>query len=58
VLFGTEYWKRLLNLDVLVEEAMIAPEDLELFTYVDDPQAAWDYILDFYGLPHRPSLCA
>ena len=50
VLFGTDYWKRLLNFDVLVEEGAISPEDLKLFTYVDEPQAAWDAIRSFYGL--------
>jgi uncharacterized protein (TIGR00730 family) len=50
VLFGTDYWKRLLNFDVLVEEGAISPEDLALFTYVDEPQDAWDAIRSFYGL--------
>ncbi len=50
VLFGTNYWKRLLNFDVLVEEGAISPEDLDLITYVDDPQDAWDAIRKFYGL--------
>jgi uncharacterized protein (TIGR00730 family) len=51
VLFGSDYWKRLVNFDVLVEEGTISAEDLDLFTYVDDPQDAWDYILKFYNLP-------
>jgi uncharacterized protein (TIGR00730 family) len=50
VLFGTDYWNRLLNFDVLVEEGAISPEDLKLFTYVDDPHAAWDHIRAFYQL--------
>ena len=50
VLFGTDYWKRLINLDVLVEEGTISPEDLDLFEYVDDAQAAWDAIVRFYDL--------
>jgi len=50
VLYGTDYWKRLLNLDVLVEEGTISPEDLGLFHFVDEPQAAWDIIVKFYGL--------
>ena len=50
VLFGTDYWKRLLNLDVLIEEGAISPEDLQLITYVDEPQDAWDAIRLFYGL--------
>ncbi len=50
LLFGSDYWKRLINLDVLVEEGTISPEDLELFKYVDDPQTAWEHILRFYDL--------
>jgi uncharacterized protein (TIGR00730 family) len=50
-LFGSPYWKRLFNFDVLVEEGTISPEDLKLFTYVDDPQAVWDGIRGFYGMP-------
>jgi uncharacterized protein (TIGR00730 family) len=51
VLFGSEYWKRLIHFDVLVEEGMISPEDVDLFKLVDDPQAAWDHIVQFYALP-------
>ena len=51
ILFGSDYWKRLINMDVLIEEGAISPEDLALFQYVDDPQAAWDIIRDFYALP-------
>lgn len=49
-LFGTDYWKRLLNLDVLVEEGAISPEDLNLFEYVDEPEQAWEGIKRFYNL--------
>jgi uncharacterized protein (TIGR00730 family) len=52
VLFGTEYWKRLINMDVLVEEGAISPEDLNLLHYTDDPQEAWDTIRTFYNLPN------
>ncbi|MDI1246343.1 MAG: LOG family protein, partial [Rhodoferax sp.] len=50
VLYGTEYWKRLINIDVLVEEGAIAAEDLKLFHYADEPETAWALIKDFYGL--------
>ncbi|WP_180684070.1 TIGR00730 family Rossman fold protein [Tepidicella baoligensis] len=50
-LFGSEYWKRLVNFDVLVEEGAISPEDLDLFQYVDEPEQAWEGIKRFYGLP-------
>ena len=51
VLFGTAHWKRLINFEVLVEEGMISPEDLDLFVFVDDPQVAWNHIMRFYDLP-------
>ncbi|MFZ2305766.1 MAG: TIGR00730 family Rossman fold protein [Rhodoferax sp.] len=50
ILFGKDYWKRLINMEVLVEEGAISPEDLSLFQYTDDPQEAWDIIRHFYGL--------
>lgn len=50
ILFGTNYWKRLVNMEVLVEEGVIAAEDLELFSYVDDPLSAWEVIKKFYRL--------
>jgi len=51
ILFGTDYWRRLINMDVLVEEGAISPDDLKLLKYTDDPQEAWEYIRTFYGLP-------
>jgi len=50
VLFGTAFWSRFLNFDVLVEEGTIAPEDLGLFHITDDPQDAWATIQQFYAL--------
>lgn len=49
LLFGTDYWKRLINFEMLVDEGVIAREDLELLHFVDDPLAAWTLIRDFYG---------
>ncbi|NBS09719.1 MAG: LOG family protein, partial [Betaproteobacteria bacterium] len=49
VLFGSEYWKRVLHLDVLVEEGVISPEDLQLFQLIDDVDQAWRFIQGFYG---------
>ncbi|HEX5804781.1 MAG TPA: TIGR00730 family Rossman fold protein [Macromonas sp.] len=50
-LFGSDYWKRLVNFDVLVEEGAISAEDLKLFEYVDEPEQAWAGIKRFYNLP-------
>jgi len=50
VLFGSDYWKRLINFDLLVEEGVVSPADLDLFQFADDPQVAWDLIKTFYRL--------
>ncbi|WP_090142976.1 TIGR00730 family Rossman fold protein [Limnohabitans sp. DM1] len=55
LLFGTDYWKRLINMDVLVEEGTVTPQDLQLFRYVDTPEAAWQAIGDFYQLSPQAS---
>ena len=50
ILFGSGYWKQLINFDVLIEEGTISLQDLDLFHYVDEPQEAWDIIKAFYRL--------
>jgi uncharacterized protein (TIGR00730 family) len=45
VLFDRAYWRRILDLDALVEEGMVAPGDLDLFDYADTPEAAWRMLL-------------
>ena len=50
LLYGRDYWQRLINLQVLVDEGTISAEDLSLFAYVDTPQQAWQHICDFYRL--------
>ncbi len=51
ILFGTDYWKRLINMDVLVEDGTISPQDLDLIQYTDEPAEAWQMIRAFYDLP-------
>jgi uncharacterized protein (TIGR00730 family) len=40
LLYGTSYWKEVVDFDALVRHGMIAPEDLALFRFVDEPTAA------------------
>ncbi len=48
ILFGEEYWKRLIDFEYLVKEGTIAPEDIKLFVYADKAKDAWEYIKYFY----------
>ena len=50
VLFGTEFWRRLLDFQTLVDVGTISEADLELFHITDDPQDAWNRIKAFYQL--------
>ncbi|HCY17202.1 MAG: Rossman fold protein, TIGR00730 family [Curvibacter sp. GWA2_64_110] len=50
VLYGSRFWRRLVNFDMLVEEGVISPKDVALFTFVDTPEAAWESIQSFYRL--------
>ncbi len=40
LLYGPAYWKEIVDFEALVRHGTIAPADLDLFTWVDDPQAA------------------
>jgi uncharacterized protein (TIGR00730 family) len=44
VLYGSSYWKEIVNFDALVRHEMISPEDLGLFQFADDPKAAFDIL--------------
>ena len=49
LLFGREFWERLINWDVFVERGLISPGDLKLFTYCETPEQGWEAIVKFYG---------
>ena len=42
ILYGTEYWKKVINFEALAEEGAISYEDLKLFRYADDPHECWN----------------
>lgn len=44
IVYGKEFWTRLLDLDFLVDQGMINSEDRELFHYVDSADEAWSLI--------------
>ena len=44
LLYGSDYWKEIVNFEALVKYGMIAPEDLNLFQFVDDPATAFELL--------------
>ncbi|WP_445679237.1 LOG family protein [Radicibacter daui] len=54
LMFDSEYWKKVINLDALVEAGMIDPKDIELLQFVDDAEDAWD-LLSSQGIGLPPA---
>ena len=49
MLFGREFWERVINFEALVEEGVVSPNDLDLFKFVETAEEAWQHVCDFYG---------
>lgn len=49
LLFGKEFWSRIIDFDMLVAEGVIDPDDLDLFQYVETADQAWETIKAFYA---------
>ena len=55
LLYGSGYWKEIINFEALVKYDMISPEDLSLFQFADDPPTAFELLktgLAEYALQH------
>jgi len=44
IVYGREYWNRVLNLEALVDAGTISPEDVNGFTMVDTPEEAFEVL--------------
>jgi uncharacterized protein (TIGR00730 family) len=44
LVYGKEYWDKVINLNAMAEMNMISPEDLDLFKFVDTPKEAFEYL--------------
>src|SRR5580693_2859526 len=58
VLYGTKFWREVLNFEALVEHGTISREDLNLFQYADDPETALGILQEqltrFFLEPEKP----
>jgi hypothetical protein len=50
LLFGRQFWERLVNWQALAEAGTISPEDLELFHYVETAEEGWEIVKKAYGI--------
>ncbi len=54
LLYGAEFWSRVVNFQALADEGVINARDLKLFTMVETAAQGWATIEKFYDLPHPP----
>ena len=47
VIYGSEYWKKVFDLDHMVQQGMINKKDLSLLHFFDEPHAAFAFLRDF-----------
>ena len=50
LLYGREFWNRVVNFEALAEEGVIAPDDLKLFHFVETAEEGWAIVKAHYGL--------
>jgi uncharacterized protein (TIGR00730 family) len=48
VLFGREFWTRLIDFDWLIETGMIGADDVHLFHFVETAEEAWQHLASQY----------
>jgi uncharacterized protein (TIGR00730 family) len=46
VIYGSEYWHRIMNFQAFVDAGTVSPEDLNLFKFVDTPEDAFAFLRD------------
>ena len=44
LLFGRKYWERIIDFQALVEEGVVEPHDLGIFSYVESAEEAWELL--------------
>jgi uncharacterized protein (TIGR00730 family) len=44
VVYGSDYWKRVFNLQALIDTGAISPDDVDLFQYADTPEEAFEML--------------
>ena len=51
LLFGVDFWNRVIDFGALAEAGTISPEDPKLFTVVDSAEDGWNVVREHYHLP-------
>jgi len=52
LIYGSDYWKKAINFQTLVDSAVIAPNDLNLFRMVDTPEEGFEILKENLSREH------
>ena len=48
LLYGRDFWQRVVNFEALVEEGVISARDLDIFTFCETAEEGWAHVQRFY----------
>jgi uncharacterized protein (TIGR00730 family) len=48
IIFGREYWEKVINFQYLADQGVVGDQDLDLIRYAETPEEAWEIILGFH----------
>ena len=57
IIYGSEYWNKIINFQAIVDAGTVSPPDLDLFKIVDNPEEAFEFLregLTKYHLGEQP----
>jgi len=55
LLFGREFWDKLIDFQHLIDTGMISPGDEQLVRFVETAEEAWEVLAAHYGFDPSPS---
>jgi uncharacterized protein (TIGR00730 family) len=56
ILYGREFWDKLIDFQFLADEGVIADHHLKLIQFAETPEAAWELICKFHRLREEPAM--
>ncbi len=48
LLYGKEFWDKVVNFEALVDEGVVAPQDMDLFRYCETAEEGWQHVQNYY----------
>jgi uncharacterized protein (TIGR00730 family) len=50
IMYGSDYWNRIINFQALADEGVVADDHMKLIHFADTPDQAWKLVVEFHRL--------